>query len=441
MPLSVKSGIYAMSKGILENLKLIHKIQPVIKDEHRDYETELNEEKDSNCQSREELMSSSEPYPKNDKDLNMIIVDNNNEIEAMKTKTEDIIAHPSNYKGCDEEGSLIYDQGDVLNNRYKILGQLGKGAFGQVFKVMDMSENNKLVALKIVKNTEEFRKFARLEINVLEKLAEKSEGNPHCIQLLRWFDYHGHIGMVFEMLGQSVFDFLKSNNFKPFPLKQIREIASQLIKAVNFLHENNLTHTDLKPENVLFVDSSSTCHGNNKNQKSNKKVLFKTDIKVIDFGMAVFDHEKHQDLVSTRYYRAPEVIMTLGWGQPCDVWSLGCMIFEMAFGKVLFQTLFDQEHLAMMERILGPIPQSMGKKCHNKQFFDSHGNFQWVDKNSPLDRYVRKHCQPLYKYRCSSLESKSGGLLLDLITKMLQYEPDKRITLKEAMKHNFFTDF
>ena len=368
------------------------------------------------------------------------VIDNNNEIEAMKTQTaEGIIADaPSNYKGCDEEGSLIYEQGDVLNNRYKILGQLGKGAFGQVFKVMDMSEN-KLVALKIVKNTKEFRKFARLEINVLQKLSESEGNSQHCIQLLRWFDYHGHIGMVFEILGQSVFDFLKSNNFKPFPLKHIREIASQLFKAVSFLHENSLTHTDLKPENVLFVDSTA-CQYGNRNPKFSK-ILLKTDIKVIDFGLAVFDYEFHQDVVSTRHYRAPEVIMRLGWSQPCDVWSLGCMIFEMAFGKILFQTLFDQEHLAMMERILGPIPQRMGKKCGNKQFFDCHGNFQWVDKNSPLDRYVRRQCQPLHKYRCSSLESKSGGLLLDLVSKMLQYEPDKRITLKEALKHKFFTDF
>ena len=62
-----------------------------------------------------------------------------------------------------------------------------------------------------------------------------------------------------------------------------------------------------------------------------------TEIKVIDFGSATFDWEHHSTIVSTRHYRAPEVILELGWSQPCDVWSIGCILFELIFGFTLFQ--------------------------------------------------------------------------------------------------------
>ena len=63
----------------------------------------------------------------------------------------------------------------------------------------------------------------------------------------------------------------------------------------------------------------------------------RTDIKVIDFGSATFDWEHHSTIVSTRHYRAPEVILELGWSQPCDVWSIGCILFELYLGFTLFQ--------------------------------------------------------------------------------------------------------
>lgn len=76
-----------------------------------------------------------------------------------------------------------------------------------------------------------------------------------CVKMLTWFDYHGHVCIAFEMLGLSVFDFLKDNNYQPYPLDQVRHMSYQLCYAVKFLHDNKLTHTDLKPENILFVDS------------------------------------------------------------------------------------------------------------------------------------------------------------------------------------------
>lgn len=98
-----------------------------------------------------------------------------------------------------------------------------------------------------------------------------------------------------------------------------------------------------------------------------------TDIRLIDFGSATFDHEHHSTIVSTRHYRAPEVILELGWAQPCDVWSIGCIMFELYLGITLFQTHDNREHLAMMERILGTMPYRMARWV-KLMLYAGHGN-------------------------------------------------------------------
>ncbi|XP_032456930.1 dual specificity protein kinase CLK2 isoform X7 [Nasonia vitripennis] len=332
----------------------------------------------------------------------------------------------------DEDGHLVYHSGDVLANRYKVLATLGEGTFGKVVKVKDLQMDH-VMALKIIKNVEKYREAARLEINALEKIAAKDpEGQHLCVKMLDWFNYHGHMCIAFEMLGLSVFDFLRDNDFQPYPLDHVRHMGYQLCYAVKFLHDNKLTHTDLKPENILFVDSAFDLVYNSKKRKD-VRIVKRTDIRLIDFGSATFDHEHHSTIVSTRHYRAPEVILELGWAQPCDVWSIGCILFELYLGITLFQTHDNREHLAMMERILGTIPHRMARKTKIKYFY--HGKLDWDDKSS-AGRYVRDYCKPLHRYLLSDDEDHKQ--LFDLIQKMLNYEPSSRITLKEALAHPFF---
>lgn len=332
----------------------------------------------------------------------------------------------------DADGHLIYHTGDILHNRYKILATLGEGTFGRVVKVKDM-EMDHTMALKVIKNVEKYREAAKLEINALEKIAEKDPTFQHlCVKMLDWFDYHGHMCIAFEMLGLSVFDFLRENNYEPYPMEHVRHMAYQLCYAVKFLHENKLTHTDLKPENILFVDSEFTTSFNGRKNREVRRVKC-TDIRLIDFGSATFDHEHHSTIVSTRHYRAPEVILELGWSQPCDVWSIGCIMFELYLGITLFQTHDNREHLAMMERILGTIPYRMARKTRTKYFH--HGKLDWDEKSS-AGRYVRDHCKPLHRYVLA--ETPDHLQLFDIIRRMLEYDPANRITLGEALRHPFF---
>uniref|UniRef100_A0A0P4VRH3 Putative lammer dual specificity kinase n=1 Tax=Rhodnius neglectus TaxID=72488 RepID=A0A0P4VRH3_9HEMI len=332
----------------------------------------------------------------------------------------------------DEDGHLIYRHGDVLQSRYKIQATLGEGTFGKVVKVKDLQTDD-VMALKIIKNVEKYRDAAKLEINVLEKLAEKDPSCKHlCVKMVHWFNYHGHICIGFEMLGLSVFDFLKDNNYQPYSMEHVRHISYQLCYSVKFLHDNQLTHTDLKPENILLVTSDYDLVFNSKKKRDVKR-LKNSEVRLIDFGSATFDHEHHSTIVSTRHYRAPEVILELGWAQPCDVWSIGCIMFELYLGITLFQTHDNREHLAMMERILGPIPYRMARKTKTKYFY--RGKLDWDEKSS-AGRYVRDNCKPLHRYQTS--DDEDHRQLFDLITRMLDYDPTERISLGEAMRHPFF---
>uniref|UniRef100_A0A8B9C9N4 dual-specificity kinase n=2 Tax=Anser TaxID=8842 RepID=A0A8B9C9N4_9AVES len=315
-----------------------------------------------------------------------------------------------------------------------IVATLGEGAFGKVVECIDHKAGGRHVAVKIVKNVDRYSEAARSEIQVLEHLNASDPSNTYrCVQMLEWFEHHGHVCIVFELLGLSTYDFIKENGFLPFRLDHIRQMAYQICKSVNFLHLNKLTHTDLKPENILFVKSDYVEEYNPK-LKRDERTLKNPDIKVVDFGSATYDDEHHSTLVSTRHYRAPEVILALGWAQPCDVWSIGCILIEYYLGFTVFPTHDSKEHLAMMERILGPLPSHMIQKTRKRKYFH-RDQLDW-DEHSSAGRYVSRRCKPLKEFMtCQDSDHEN---LFDLIQKMLEYDPAKRITLEEALKHPFF---
>lgn len=291
-----------------------------------------------------------------------------------------------------------------------------------------------------------------------------------CIHLVEWFDHRNHICMVFELLGQSVFDFLKSNQFKPFPQGQIQQLAKQLFTSVaceyttfffsiivqvkltpkkKVLHDLKLVHTDLKPENILLV-----------NPPDNKQpqLLTSTDIRLIDFGSATFEKDYHSAVVSTRHYRAPEIILGLGWSYPCDIWSIGCILVEFFTGDALFQTHDNLEHLAMMHSVLGQIPIPMilsANKDAQKFFYKESKKLKYpITKTTRQSKKYVSALKPLsvssffFLLNSSQLtfffqemilpNNLHNNCLLDLLTKMLVYEPSQRISARDALRHPFF---
>jgi dual-specificity kinase len=119
---------------------------------------------------------------------------------------------------------------------------------------------------------------------------------------------------------------------------------------------------------------------------------------LIDFGSATFDDEYHSSVVSTRHYRAPEIILNLGWSFPCDIWSIGCILVEFYTGDALFQTHDNLEHLAMMEAVVGQkidkhLVTDVNKKKSNSasQYFNRQKRLDYPNADTPRNsrRYVK----------------------------------------------------
>ncbi|KAI9735316.1 MAG: dual specificity protein kinase kns1 [Claussenomyces sp. TS43310] len=346
---------------------------------------------------------------------------------------------------------------DILPDQVTRL--LGQGTFGKVVQARDRKRGN-AVAIKIIRSVQKYRDASRIELRVLSTLkANDQENRNRCIHLRDCFDYRGHICIVMDLLGQSVFDFLKSNSFVPFPNSQIQSFARQLFTSVAFLHDINLIHTDLKPENILLCENAYQTFTYNRKipsssstvnrQAGQRKVLLDTDIRLIDFGSATFQDEYHSSVVSTRHYRAPEIILGLGWSYPCDIWSIGCILVEFFTGDALFQTHDNLEHLAMMESVcdgkLDPhLIQQVNKMASrnggnpaSKYFKRLKLDYPTQDTTRASRRFVKamKRLNEIIPSNTSFCRN-----FLDLLKRIFVYDPADRITAKQALQHPWFKE-
>ncbi|ORZ15259.1 kinase-like domain-containing protein [Absidia repens] len=336
----------------------------------------------------------------------------------------------------DKNGYFIFRPNEYLTKRYKMMRILGQGTFGKVIECFDRILRRRC-AIKVIRSIHKYREASVIEIRVLDTLRKHDPSNVyHCIHLNEWFDYENHICMVFELLGPSVFDFLKANHFKPFSLRQIQQLAKQIFTSVGFLHRLKLVHTDLKPENILLVDTEAQ---GKSLAKSAPVVLKSTEIRLIDFGSATFEQEYHSAVVSTRHYRAPEIILALGWSYPCDIWSIGCMLVEFLTGDALFQTHDNLEHLAMMEAVIGQIPSRMiYKSMMNKQNYFEKSKLRYpTSKTTQQSINYVKSLHTLDEIVSPALSTERAQLL-DLLKQIFTYDPHSRITASEALRHPFF---
>ncbi|XP_024169131.1 serine/threonine-protein kinase AFC2 isoform X3 [Rosa chinensis] len=221
-----------------------------------------------------------------------------------------------------------------------------------------------------------------------------------------------------------------------------------MIKVAAVMHDLSLIHTDLKPENILLVsqdyvrvpDYNKSSSRSPKDSSYYKRVPKSSAIKVIDFGSTTYERQDQNYIVSTRHYRAPEVILGMGWSYPCDVWSIGCILVELCTGEALFQTHENLEHLAMMERVLGPLPQHILKRAdRHADKYVRRGRLDWPE--GAASRESIKAVQKLARLQNLIMQhvDHSAGDLIHLLQGLLKYDPSDRLTAREALRHSFFT--
>jgi Serine/threonine protein kinase len=303
---------------------------------------------------------------------------------------------------------------------------------GNIERLMDRKQKVNIedtVAIKIVRDVKRYHESAMIEADILKDVNRRGgRGQSLCAVLLNHFDLKGHCCLVFECLGRSLYDFMKTHGFKPFPLYCVRDFARQLLKALEFIHSFGLIHTDLKPENILLKSNKERQY--RLPDGSDQQVPASTSIKLIDFGGATYDHEKKSTIINTRQYRSPEVILGLGWSMPSDMWSAGCIVAELYKGDLLFATHDNFEHLALMERIVGRFPFDMVSRSREfrTSAFDSNG-WHKLELSPSSKSYVRK-TKPL-ELVVKNDDRDSG--LLELLQSLLTIEPCKRSTASEAL--------
>ncbi|GAA5975918.1 hypothetical protein JCM10908_005327 [Rhodotorula pacifica] len=329
---------------------------------------------------------------------------------------------------------------------YVIKKQLGQGTFGKVVQCQKI-QDGKQYAVKIIRAVHKYQEAAKTEVRVLDALRKADPDNlKKCIPLLSTFDFHGHTCLVTPLLSASVFDFLKDNSYEPFPLSHVQSFAKQLLTSIKFVHDNKLIHTDLKPENILLEDNASVLIAGKRART--RKILKNTSIQLIDFGSATFDKEYHAQVVSTRHYRAPEIILCTGWTYPCDMWSIGCILVEFVTGEALFQTHDNLEHLAMMEQVFGEMPPDLLKRgqkataTQHSDWFKKGKDRRWT-LNFPqpnTQKQSRNFVKNMKKLRDIIAPRDSGSeAFFELCQGLLRWDPKDRWDVNTALSSRFFT--
>jgi len=285
-------------------------------------------------------------------------------------------------------------------DRYEKMEKVGEGTYGVVYKARDRV-SGEIVALKktrLESEDEGVPSTALREISLLRELS-----HPNIVDLKDVIHSDQKLYLVFEFLDQDLKKYMDAVGKKLKPML-VKSYLFQLLQGITFCHRRRVLHRDLKPQNLL-IDR----HGN---------------LKLADFGLArafgvpirTYTHE-----VVTLWYRAPEILLGgKQYATAVDIWSIGCIFAEMVMRVPLFPGDSEIDELFRIFRTLGTPTEEMWPGV--SAYRDFKPSFpKWAPR--PLSRVV---------------ELEADGL--DLMAQMLVYEPGKRISAVEAMKHPYFDD-
>ncbi|NXO81946.1 HIPK2 kinase, partial [Sitta europaea] len=356
----------------------------------------------------------------------------------------------SKNSGSNSEGDYQLVQHEVLcsmTNTYEVLEFLGRGTFGQVVKCWKRG-TNEIVAIKILKNHPSYARQGQIEVSILARLSTESADDYNFVRAYECFQHKNHTCLVFEMLEQNLYDFLKQNKFSPLPLKYIRPILQQVATALMKLKSLGLIHADLKPENIMLVDPSRQPYR----------------VKVIDFGSASHVSKAVcSTYLQSRYYRAPEIILGLPFCEAIDMWSLGCVIAELFLGWPLYPGASEYDQIRYISQTQGlPAEYLLSAGTKTTRFFnrDTDSPYPLWRLKTPDDHEaetgIKSKEARKYIFNCLDdmaqvnmttdlegsdmlVEKADRREFIDLLKKMLTIDADKRITPIETLSHPFVT--
>ncbi|GAA99695.1 hypothetical protein E5Q_06398 [Mixia osmundae IAM 14324] len=332
----------------------------------------------------------------------------------------------------DPEGYYRVILGELLDDgRYHVHANLGKGMFSSVVKAKDHQADGREMAIKIIRSQESMYKAGQKEAGILRKLQETDPlDKKHIVRLDRTFEHRGHLCLVFESLSMNLREVVKRfGKDVGLNLRAVRAYAHQMLLALSHFRKSNIMHADIKPDNILVNES-------------------KAILKICDLGSASDTSENDiTPYLVSRFYRAPEIILGLPYDCALDMWSIGCTLYELATGKILYPGRTNNDMLRLHQELRGKITAKLVKKAQfGPMHFDDNGTFLCVE-NDAIKTLVLP-AQPVHDLKSRMMpagaakklrddERKAMTNFIDLLNRMLDLDSSKRITPKEALLHPF----
>ncbi|KAB8263056.1 kinase-like domain-containing protein [Aspergillus pseudonomiae] len=346
--------------------------------------------------------------------------------------------------------------GEVIKDRYQVVGKLRYGATSTVWLARDMNSCS-YVTLKIFIKAASMGHQLDGELKMYQRIDRPSKhpGRNAIRSLLDSFHIDGpedkHQCLVHPPLFESVWEFLHRNPVQRLPKPVLAFTLRRVFLALDYLHtECQIIHTDIKANNIMFeladdsvfikFEQDELHNPSPRKELDGRAIYLSRDLQMIpgklgapvlcDFGSAMLGGVEHLEDVQPDIYRAPEVILEIPWSYSIDIWNVGCMIWNIFEGGSLFtghdpefQKYRSRAHLAEMINLLGPPPPGLltqGKQSH--KFFSDTGEFH--------EPTLLQNLTPL-EQRETTLEGEDKESFLRMMRRMLQWEPEKRSPAKE----------
>jgi len=290
-------------------------------------------------------------------------------------------------------------------DKYEKIRKIGEGSYGQVFKCRN-KETGQIVAIKKFLESGDdpaIRRIAMREIKMLKHL--KHENLVNLIEVFKTRRKQ-KLHLVFEYCDRTVLDELVANP-KGVPEPMIKRIAYQVLKAVDFCHNHNCIHRDVKPENILITKQNV--------------------VKLCDFGFAriLVQNENFTEYVATRWYRAPELLVgDTQYGTPVDVWAIGCVFCELYSGQPLLPGNSDLDQLYLIKKTFGNLIEHHIKTLQNNSYYRGVA-IPEPETMEPLERkfpYVSENA-------------------LNFMKCCLAMDPSKRWSCEQLLDHSYFDNY